>query len=125
VQDKDILTFFWTLPLYEMEHESQPLNYFTHLFGHEGENSLLSYLISEGLALALEAGGDHEMSSFSSFMVNITLTKVGLENYEKVVEAVFQYAQRVRDAGPQIKIVEECRDLGVMKFQFADKGNAL
>ena len=108
-----------------MEHESQPLNYFTHLFGHEGENSLLSYLISEGLALALEAGGDHEMSSFSSFMVNITLTKVGLENYEKVVEAVFQYAQRVRDAGPQIKIVEECRDLGVMKFQFADKGNAL
>jgi insulysin len=59
------------------------------LIGHEGENSLLSYLISEGLALELSAGGDHEMSSFSTFEVNITLTGKGMENYESVIEAVF------------------------------------
>ena len=54
------------------------MNYFSHLFGHEGENSLLSYLISEGLALELSAGGDHELWAFSTFLIEITLTKKGL-----------------------------------------------
>jgi len=67
VQDKNELKFYWTLPYYEREWHSKPLNYFSHLIGHEGENSLLSYLKSEGLALALSAGGDDEMNSFSSF----------------------------------------------------------
>jgi insulysin len=68
----------------------------SHLFGHEGENSLLSYLISEGLALELSSSFDHELWSFSTFNVDITLTKKGLENYEKVIESVFQYAQKIR-----------------------------
>jgi insulysin len=50
------------------------LGYYSFLFGHEGENSLLSYLKSEGLANELSAGGDHELWSFSSFYVDISLT---------------------------------------------------
>jgi len=92
VQDKDILTLYWVLPYCQKEYKSKPLDYLSHLFGHEGENSLLSYLISEGLALELSAGGDHELWSFSAFEVTITLTQKGLENYEQVIEAVFQYA---------------------------------
>lgn len=72
--------------------KSQPLGYYSHLFGHEGANSLLSYLKSEGYAYELAAGGDHELWSYSSFMVDISLTKKGLDNYEKVLEAVFDYA---------------------------------
>lgn len=79
----------WILPYMELDHDAKPLSYMSHLFGHEGENSLLSYLISEGLALELSAGGDHELWSFSTFTVNITLTKKGVENYESVIEAVF------------------------------------
>jgi insulysin len=88
------------------------------LFGHEGENSLLSYLISEGLALELSSSCDHELWSFSTFSVDITLTKKGLENHEKVIEALFQYAQRIKDAGPQEYIFDECKDLGLMQFEF-------
>ena len=97
----------------------------SHLFGHEGENSLLSYLISEGLALELSSGCDHELWSFSTFSVDITLTKKGLENYDKVIEAVFQYAQRIKEAGPQEFIYKECKDLGLMQFEFQDKGNGV
>lgn len=125
VKDKDVLTLYWILPYVEKEFKSRPLDYFMHLFGHEGENSLLSYLISEGLALELSAGADHELYSFSTFTVEVTLTKKGLENYESVIEAVFQYAQRLRDAGPQDYIHNECRDLGVMQFEFQNKGNAM
>jgi len=65
-----------------------------------GENSLLSYLISEGLVVDMIAGGAHELWSFSTFQVEISLTIKGAENYESVIEAVFQYAQKIRDVGP-------------------------
>lgn len=45
VKDKDILSFVWHLPSTEKEYKTQPLRYHSHLFGHEGENSLLSFLI--------------------------------------------------------------------------------
>lgn len=61
-----------------MDYRSKPLDYYSHLFGHEGKNSLLSYLMAEDLALELSAGGDHDLWAFSSFEVTVTLTKKGL-----------------------------------------------
>jgi len=108
----------------EKEYRTKPLQYFSHLFGHEGENSLLSYLKEEGLAMALSSGSDHEMSVFSSFTVDITLTKKGLENVNDVIAAVFKYAQRIRDVGPQQFVFDECQKIGNLKFEFLDKGNS-
>jgi insulysin len=67
VQDEDKLVMFWILPLCQNEWKSKPLDYFSHLIGHEGENSLLSYLKQQGLALELSTGVDHEMDSISTF----------------------------------------------------------
>lgn len=81
-----------SLPHCQHEYRSQPLKYLSHLFGHEGENSLLSWLMREGLALGLSAYGDHELNCISTFSIDITLTKKGLKEYERVVAAVFRYA---------------------------------
>jgi insulysin len=58
VKDKDKLEIYWVLPFTDHEWKSKPLLYFSHLFGHEGENSLLSHLKEEGLAMELVAGYD-------------------------------------------------------------------
>lgn len=50
------------------------MRYISHLVGHEGENSLLSYLINKGWALELSCGEDHELWSFSTLEMDITLT---------------------------------------------------
>lgn len=93
VKDKDLLSFVWHLPSTEKFYKSQPLRYHSHLFGHEGENSLLSYLIAEGLALELTASHDHELNgAFSNLNIDISLTKKGLAEYERVIEAVFQFS---------------------------------
>lgn len=123
VKDKDILTLLWILPYIQSDIKAQPLGYFAFLFGHEGKNSLLSYLKSEGLANELSAGGDHELWSYSNFYIDISLTKKGLQNYEQVIEAVFQYANRIREVGPQQYIYQENNDLGKMQFEFSDKVN--
>lgn len=119
VKDKDIISFVWHLPSSKDEYKTQPLRYHSHLFGHEGENSLLSYLIAEGLALELSASHDHELNgAFSNFNVDISLTKKGLEQYERVVEAVFQYAQIVRDKGVQEYVFAETKRVGELEFDF-------
>lgn len=126
VKDKDILSLVWYLPSTYKEYKTQPLRYHSHLFGHEGENSLLSYLISEGLALELSSSHDHELNgAFSNFNVDISLTKKGLENYEQVIASVFQYARLVRDRGVQDYVFQETKRVGELEFDFLDKSKAL
>jgi insulysin len=125
VKDKDILSFTWVLPYSEMEYKSAPLSYHSNLFGHEGENSLLSYLIEQGLALELGCSYDHDLWCFTNFNVDITLTKKGLLEYERIIEAVFHYAQIVRDKGVQKYLFDEGKTVGAIKFDFADKKSGL
>ena len=86
---------------------------------------MLSYLISEGLALELSSYPEHELYAFSAFLMDVTLTKKGLQEYERVVEAVFQYAQIVRDKGVQEYVFEECKRVGELNFDFADKSDPI
>jgi len=55
------------------------------LFGHEGQNSLLSYLIEEDLASGLSAGGYHDYEYLSFFKVEITLTENGFDNINLIL----------------------------------------
>lgn len=41
---------------------SKPLNYISHVVGHEGPNSLLSELIKQGLATSLSAGEKYRLN---------------------------------------------------------------
>jgi insulysin len=100
VKDKETLKVYWVLPYSQEEMQSKPVSYLTHLFGHEGKNSLLSYLKKEGLAIEICSEDNHMLNCYSDFELTITLTKKGLENYETVLQAVFKYAQRLREVGP-------------------------
>ena len=100
VKDKDSLEMVWFLPYMQPEFRSAPLTYFTHLVGHEGENSLLSYLKAEDYAMELSTYADHNNDCLSNFNLTITLTKKGLANTEKVLNAVFKYIQRLKEVGP-------------------------
>ena len=91
MKDKDVLEFVWFLPYLRPEFKADPLSYFTSLIGHEGENSLLSYLKAEDYAMELCCDREHEINCISKLEVSITLTKKGLANYEKVIDAVFKY----------------------------------
>jgi len=53
-----MLSITWALPkYYELEFKSKPMDYLAHLISYEGENSLSSYLMSEGLAITMGAEG--------------------------------------------------------------------
>ena len=103
------------------EYKSKPGDYFSHLIGHEGEHSLLSYLKKEGLALSLSTWPENSLNCFSFIQVDINLTKKGLEHYDLVLQAFYTYARNLEAKGPQEYCFEEVRDVGQINFNFASK----
>lgn len=112
IKDKDVLEFCFILPYLELEYKSNPQKYYYHLFGHEGENSLLSYLKKEDYAMDLYSSGESHVKAYSDLSISISLTKKGLENYEKVIEAVFKYAKNLNESGVQEWVFEEIKTVG-------------
>jgi insulysin len=75
-------------------------------------------LKARGLALKLSCGPDHEMNTFSTLDVSISLSEKGIKEYETVIEATFQYLQKLKEVGPQEWVFEEVRDIGITNFEF-------
>jgi insulysin len=44
-----------------------------------------------------------------------------VKEYETVIEALFQYLQKIRDVGPQEWVFNEVKDIGIMNYEFKSK----
>ena len=56
INDEDHLDLVWVIDYLQPYFRNCPGKYIAHLIGHEGEGSLLSYLIKENLAYELSCG---------------------------------------------------------------------
>ena len=122
IMDTKQLRFLWTLPSLNEHYKIKPQNYLSHLIGHEGKNSLLSMLKAEGLAQELSCGSaGMQYKNFSFMLVNIILTKKGLDNYERVIELVHAYIEMLKQKGAQEWIFEEIKKMAWAQFQNKSK----
>jgi len=71
------------------------------------------------------AGGDHELDCLSDFTLTVTLTKKGLANTDKVIDACFKYIQRLKEVGPQQWVFDETKKVGTISFDFSEKGDPM
>lgn len=113
------------MPYFANEIGKLNLKYFLELFGHEGENSILSFLKAEGLATFLQVSKHSVALCMTKYELNIELTKKGLENYVRVVEVVFQYANLLKASGPCINLCNELNCLGKLRYDYPDRSNPL
>lgn len=52
-----------------------------------------------------------------SFNIRFNLTAKGFENYILVLEAVYEYLKKIKEAGTQYRILKFLKDIKVMKHQ--------
>ena len=52
--------------------------------------------------------------------LEINLTQKGLDNFEKVIEAVFNYARKIQKLGHKKYIFKEMQKMGQLNFEFHD-----
>jgi len=102
--------------------EQKPDFYVSHLIGHEGPGSVLSYLKQKGWANSLGASVNEELSDFATFDVTVELTSKGLKNIDDVVEAVFSYIRMLRKERIPEYIFDEVLNLSELEWRFLTKG---
>jgi insulysin len=121
VMDTRTLDITFPYPDEEDLFASQPSRYISHLIGHEGPGSLLTYLKVKGWANELSAGASPICPGTAFFSISLRLTTEGLKNYEQVVVAIFQYIAMLKSQEPHEWIVEEQKKLAEVNFKFMQK----
>lgn len=106
-------------------YQNRPGAYISHLFGHEGENSLLSLLLQQGLALELVSSMSDVMDLFSLFQITIKLTEKGFEKYVDVCNYAFCYLKMLQQKGVQQYIFDEIKQMNSIFFEFKSNENQL
>lgn len=102
----------------------KPDFYVTHLLGHEGPGSLLSYLKSQGLANALGAGTNTELTNFETFEISVELTPKGLAAMDDVIAGVFSYINMLKEGNMPNYIFDEVLKLSELEWRFLQRGSA-
>jgi insulysin len=105
-------------------YETLPSQYISHLIGHEGPGSILSYIKAKGWASQLLAGITPICSGSALFSVSVSLTKDGLTHYRDIVKIVFQYIAMIKEQAPEQWIFDEMKRLTEVNFQFKQKSVA-
>ncbi len=105
---------------YRERYRTKPGTYVASLVGHEGEGSLLSQLKAEGLAESLAASTGLAWRGGSLFSVDITLTEKGVDQYQRVLQLLFDYTELLREKGPSEGLYSEQAKLAELAFRFKE-----
>ncbi|KAF2705769.1 LuxS/MPP-like metallohydrolase [Pleomassaria siparia CBS 279.74] len=105
----------------EEYYESHPSRYLSHLIGHEGPGSILSFIKAKGWANGLAAGGSSLCPGSGLFNISVKLTEDGLVHYKEVTKIIFQYIAMVREQPPQKWVVDEQIRMSEVDFRFKQK----
>ncbi|SPJ80249.1 related to insulysin precursor (metalloendopeptidase) [Fusarium torulosum] len=122
VMDSRELNLFFPFIDEEFMFATQPSWYISHLIGHEGPGSIMSYIKSKGWANGLSAGA-HPVCPGSPgiFEVKVLLTKEGLENYPEIPKIFFQYINLLRENPAQEWIFQELKEMADIDFKCKEK----
>jgi insulysin len=118
VVDSRSVEIYFSYPDEELQYETQPGRYLSHLIGHEGPGSILSYLKEKGWANELSAGPQSLCPGTDYFNIHVRLTEEGLVHYQEVVKVVFQYIALLNKHEPLEWIFQELKNMSEVDFRF-------
>ncbi|GAA5876509.1 hypothetical protein JCM8547_009411 [Rhodosporidiobolus lusitaniae] len=122
VKDHRVLDIVFPYPDESAWYASKPGSFMSHLIGHEGKGSVLSYLKAMGWANGMSAGnGANGAAGFDFFKVQVDLTKEGLDNYEQVAASIFSYIHLLLTSPLPEWSFREVSSLSKTAFRFKEK----
>ena len=124
---KDIRSLEVDFPTIRLKdyQDSKPAGIIGSLIGHEGKGSLLSKLKEEGLVLSLSAGGGSSHPDINSFGITVTLTPKGLQNYERILQLIFNYIRMIREHGVKEYTFKENQAMAQINFDWKNPNEGM
>ncbi|NVK55916.1 MAG: insulinase family protein [Alteromonadaceae bacterium] len=118
-----IVTF--ALPALQLEIDTKPLDFISHVLGDEGAGSLFAYLKAKGWATNLIAGSGIEGKTFKDFNINLQLTDSGLANQDGIINAIFYALKLLQTACDEDWRLQEKAKLNQLARQYDDSHKPL
>jgi len=116
----------WLFPGSPLFDDKKLDKYLSNVFGHEGQNSLLSELIKCELATSLEADCSALLNEAKNeFSIVIQLTEKGEKEYKRVMELVYMFINKIRQEGPQLSLYQEFANKKTLDFDNMQKSAAI
>ncbi len=118
-----IVTF--ALPALQLEINTRPLDFISHVLGDEGAGSLFAYLKAKGWVTNLIAGSGIEGQGFKDFNINLQLTEAGLNHQSQIVSALFAMIEQLKLAADEDWRLREKAKLNQLARQYDDSHKPL
>ncbi|KAL7686292.1 putative metalloenzyme, LuxS/M16 peptidase, peptidase M16, middle/third domain-containing protein [Plasmopara halstedii] len=126
VKDLRVIDISWPLPSLYQDFMTKPTKILSHLMGHEGPGSILSFLKEQKWGNGLSAGLFRDHEDWALFGVKVDVTNAGIEHVNEIVEVVYQYLQILREETPfEPWIFHETQNLALQSFRFKSKENPI
>lgn len=116
------LQFTFPMPETRSLYHVKPLQLLGHILGHEGEGSLLALLKAQGWAEGLSAGQGLATEHDATLMVQIQLTREGLEQVDAITELLFAKINQITSAPLPSYLMEEQHAISELSFRFKEQG---
>jgi len=122
VMDWKVVQVSWVLPpLRGKGYSQQHASVLSHLIGHEGQGSLLSFLKKKKWVNSVYAGVVEDYDEFSLFVVSFDATETGIERADDVMKAMFQYVNLMLSSPWEKWMFDELEIMSKTHFMFQSK----
>ncbi|OKY24616.1 insulinase family protein [Thalassotalea sp. PP2-459] len=121
VKNERQLIISFALPSIDQYYRHKPESLLAYLLGHEGENSILSYLKNKHWAIGLTAGSGINGYNFKDFNISIRLTDIGTQHINDIIDAVFFYISLIKEAPLADFYYQEKKAIAELSFHYHEK----
>src|SRR5690554_7842625 len=110
------LQFSFPLPESQSIYQHKPVQFLSHLLGHEGEGRLLALLKEKGWAEGLSSGRSLSTKNENLLVVQVQLTRSGLLHVDHITQALLRYIDLLKQQALPDYLYSDQQQLSELMF---------
>jgi insulysin len=121
IRDEDTLTINWQLSPTKKYFMYKSVSYLSHIFSHEGKNSLTFKLKKMGWVYYLLTSTFSTDITSHIFSLDVKLTSEGYQNVPTIISMIYQYVNLISTDGIQKWRYDEIKQMATIYFNTMEK----
>jgi insulysin len=125
IVDTDELVVVWSLPPLKRYFKYKPVEFLSHLLGHEGTDTYIHKLKDEGLILSMNTMSLDSDISNNLLGIFFKLTDKGYHQIPYIIDELYKYVDLIKVQGLKKWIYDELKNMNKINFDNIIKSNPI
>lgn len=97
IKKMEKISISWDIESFHCVPLQSPINFLSHLLGHEGLNTIHNLLTNNGLVTRLISGKNIQSNGKCIFSIDMMLTPLGYDNIQNIVYTIMKYIDIIKN----------------------------